>query len=148
MVSGGAASAAAAAAVVGVVSLLLYAYHALWRRPEMIRAQLRRQGIRGPDSSFLVGNIPEMTRTSEDAAATASVGGGGVEPPRHDYFARLFPYFGRWSELYGTDRRRALFYSLSLLYCFVYWVFSFIIKTGAYYYVEFFLYRIKYLFYR
>lgn len=118
MVSGGAAAAAAAA--VGVVSLLLYAYHALWRRPEMIRVQLRRQGIRGPDSSFLVGNIPEMTRTSKDTAATTSVGGGGVEPPRHDYFARLFPYFGRWSELYGTDRRRAFFLislSLSFILC-------------------------------
>ncbi|XP_068640427.1 cytochrome P450 714C2-like [Aristolochia californica] len=80
----------------GFITILLYLYTQLWWKPERTRERLRRQGIRGPPPSFLLGNIPEMKRMA--AASTPTGGGGKVD---HQYISRLFPYFQRWTEIYG-----------------------------------------------
>ncbi|KAK9273369.1 hypothetical protein L1049_018179 [Liquidambar formosana] len=46
----------------GLLVVLVYVYNLLVLKPNGLRSKLRRQGIRGPFPSFLLGNIPEMKR--------------------------------------------------------------------------------------
>ena len=46
--------------VVAAATLILYLYSVLWLRPVQLQRALRTQGIRGPEPSFLFGNIRDM----------------------------------------------------------------------------------------
>jgi hypothetical protein len=55
-------------AVLICVLLFSYVWTILWLRPERIRQRLRRQGVKGPKPSLLLGNIPEMRRIQKQLA--------------------------------------------------------------------------------
>ncbi|KAJ6431767.1 hypothetical protein OIU84_019112 [Salix udensis] len=76
-------------------SLIVSLYYFLWRKPESCQLRLRKQGIRGPPPSFLMGNIPEIKqafaqRRSESAPSIEDDGFSG------------FPSFKPWCNKYGN----------------------------------------------
>ncbi|XP_059626921.1 cytochrome P450 714C2-like [Cornus florida] len=81
--------------VVCLSSLCIHVYNVLWVRPERVREKLSRQGIRGPPPSFLTGNVSQMKRISSDHIE-ASAG-----PLTANYALSMFPYFERWTQIYG-----------------------------------------------
>ncbi|KAF8410299.1 hypothetical protein HHK36_002825 [Tetracentron sinense] len=83
--------------LLGFCSFFIHLYNILWLKPERLRSKLRRQGIRGPSPSPLLGNIPEMKRIQSQL----------IKPPykdgfvSHDWAHFLFPYFNHWKKEYG-----------------------------------------------
>ncbi|KAL0435167.1 UNVERIFIED_CONTAM: cytochrome [Sesamum radiatum] len=83
---------------VGVLGLLFRLYNVLVAEPGRLRSALRRQGLRGPPPTFLLGNVLEMRR-ARDAAAKAAT--GNSPPTSHNCGAVLFPFFEEWRKTYG-----------------------------------------------
>lgn len=85
------------AVVVTFLALLELLYSGLVLKPERLRSALRKQGIRGPGPSLLLGNISEI-RKSRSTTVKASTN----EPPLfHNCAATLFPFFEQWRKQYG-----------------------------------------------
>ncbi|XP_043703100.1 cytochrome P450 714C2-like [Telopea speciosissima] len=98
--------------VVAVCSWLFgYIYIIAWVKPERLREKLRRQGIRGPPPSFLLGNVPEMKKIQSSLAASSSSSINSISKEvrvvledhmtAHDYTSTFFPYFEHWRKQYG-----------------------------------------------
>ncbi|KAF9670979.1 hypothetical protein SADUNF_Sadunf13G0125500 [Salix dunnii] len=86
-----------AAVVITFLGLLELLYSGLVLKPERLRSALRKQGIRGPGPSLLLGNISEI-RKSQSTTVKASTN----EPPViHNCAATLFPFFEQWRKQYG-----------------------------------------------
>ncbi|KAL0458977.1 UNVERIFIED_CONTAM: cytochrome [Sesamum latifolium] len=83
---------------VGLLGLFFRLYNALVAEPGRLRSALRRQGLRGPPPTFLLGNILEMKR-ARDAAAKAAAANG--PPTSHNCGAALLPFFEEWRKTYG-----------------------------------------------
>ncbi|XP_042499557.1 cytochrome P450 714A1-like [Macadamia integrifolia] len=87
--------------LMGFCSLVGYIFNVVWMKPERLRQKLRRQGVTGPPPySFLVGNVPEMTKIKTEASKINQVSDHG-DIAAHDYTASLFPYFECWRKQYG-----------------------------------------------
>ncbi|POO03024.1 Cytochrome P450 [Trema orientale] len=71
-------------------------YNALVLKPKRLRAILKDQGIAGPPSNFLLGNIKEIRKAQSDAAAASEP----AEP--HDLASFLFPFFQEWRNKFGN----------------------------------------------
>lgn len=85
------------AVVITFLGLLELLYSGLVLKPERLRSVLRKQGIRGPSPSLLLGNISEI-RKSQSTTVKASTN----EPPVfHNCAATLFPFFEQWRKQYG-----------------------------------------------
>ncbi|KAF8364932.1 hypothetical protein HHK36_033085 [Tetracentron sinense] len=83
-------------ALVGLLSFFAHLCNVLLLEPERLRSRLRRQGIRGPPPSILLGNIPQiklMLSTVPKDPAKEHMG--------HDCSSTLFPYFKQWTKQYG-----------------------------------------------
>ncbi|XP_042521255.1 cytochrome P450 714C2-like [Macadamia integrifolia] len=84
-----------------------YIYIIAWVKPERLREKLRRQGIRGPPPSFLLGNVPEMKKIQSLLASSNSIYSkevkvlNGDQIAAHDYTSTFFPYFEYWRKQYG-----------------------------------------------
>lgn len=81
-----------------LVCLFLYLFNILWLKPQRLRWQLRKQGIKGPQPSLLYGNVPQMQKIQTSMAMKASNHGEFIA---HDYTSTLFPYFEQWRKEYG-----------------------------------------------
>ena len=61
----------------GLWLLMLYIYEFLVLKPKRLRSKLGKQGLRGPSSSILFGNIPDMKsikrKAMEKSSATESM---------------------------------------------------------------------------
>ncbi|CAD6255078.1 unnamed protein product [Miscanthus lutarioriparius] len=93
-------------AVLICVLLFSYLWTFLWLRPERIRQRLRRQGVKGPKPSLLLGNIPEMRRIQKQLAESdhqeqQEAAAGGSHRFSSNYMAALFPYFLHWNKVYA-----------------------------------------------
>ena len=84
--------------VVAAATLILYLYNVLCLRPEKLRRALRRQGITGPQPSFLLGNIRDMKRPEKEEIPRGEGNGETV----HDFSSTFFPFFDRWRKIYGN----------------------------------------------
>lgn len=89
-----------------VVALLVVILHLLlkityesvscyWLTPRRIKKIMEKQGVRGPKSRFLVGNILDM------ASLCAQSTSKDMDSISHDIVGRLMPHFVAWSKLYG-----------------------------------------------
>jgi hypothetical protein len=87
------------------VALFSYLYTILWLKPERLRHKLRSQGVKGPDPSFLFGNIPEMRRIKKELAKSDDheMGAGTSDPFSSNYLGTIFPYFLHWSRVSGMS---------------------------------------------
>lgn len=84
----------------GVLGLIMYLYSVLVLHPRRLLSKLRRQGIRGPSPSLLIGNIAEMKKIQLQAASSSST--ECHLPLSHDWPATVFPYIQQWRVEYGT----------------------------------------------
>ncbi|KAJ6976104.1 cytochrome P450 714C2-like [Populus alba x Populus x berolinensis] len=86
------------AVVITFLGLLELLYSGLVLKPERLRSVLRKQGIRGPSPSLLLGNISEIRKSQSTTAKASSTN----EPPVfHNCAATLFPFFEQWRKQYG-----------------------------------------------
>ncbi|XP_059625220.1 cytochrome P450 714C2-like [Cornus florida] len=87
--------------VVCSICLYMHLYNVLWVRPERMRGKLRRQGIKGPPPSFLMGNVSEMKRITSNQTACRSANEAVASSPTANYSLSIFPYFESWRRIYG-----------------------------------------------
>ena len=86
-------------ALVGFVSKLIQICDTLILKPKRLRSKLRRQGIRGPPPSFLLGNINDMKKMKPNSSKTPP----GEQAISHNCSSALFPFFELWSKEYGKN---------------------------------------------
>ncbi|KAL7128428.1 hypothetical protein ABFS83_14G316600 [Erythranthe nasuta] len=86
-------------ALVVILGLIFRVYSALVTKPRRLRHALRQQGIGGPPSTFLLGNISDIRRARISAP---EVGAATPSPPFfHNCGPALFPSFYEWRKQYG-----------------------------------------------
>ncbi|XP_057473348.1 cytochrome P450 714C2-like [Actinidia eriantha] len=85
-------------ALVGVLGSFFRLYNAVVAEPRRLRSILRRQGISGPPHTFLLGNIVEISKAMSANAKDVPASG---PPITHDCATALFPFFKKWTKLYG-----------------------------------------------
>lgn len=66
-----------------------------WLTPRRIKNIMQKQGVRGPTTKFLVGNILDMAALVRKSTAD------DMETIDHDIVGRLLPHFLLWSQQYG-----------------------------------------------
>lgn len=84
----------------GFIGVLVHLYNVLLLKPEKLRSELRRQGIKGPSPSPILGNIPQMNKIQLQNQSVANHGEN--INLSHDWASTLFPYFEQWRIEYGN----------------------------------------------
>ncbi|XLU23276.1 hypothetical protein S245_059342 [Arachis hypogaea] len=96
--------------VLGLITWVLYVYGNIWYKSKRVRRKLIAQGIKGPQPSFLCGNIADMQRIQAQVNNFIEAPNNGRRCNNnvnhhqflaHDYTATLFPYFEHWRKKYG-----------------------------------------------
>ncbi|MCL7021928.1 hypothetical protein MKW94_020052 [Papaver nudicaule] len=85
------------ASVVGFLILCAGVY-SCWISPILAQRKLKRNGFKGPPPSFPLGNIAEMRKKVMVLPFDSHRASLGIT---HDIHSIVFPYFSRWSKLYG-----------------------------------------------
>eukprot|EP00249_Psilotum_nudum_P016780 c25986_g1_i2 orf=312-1847(-) len=67
----------------------------LWWRPLRIKRFFQAQGVHGPPYRFFYGNAPEIVAMINEERSKP------LECLSHDIVGRVFPYYKRWSKIYG-----------------------------------------------
>ena len=86
-------------ALLGLVRELMKMCEALILKPKRLRAILRKQGIRGPPPSFLIGNIGDMKKIMSSASKAQQKEEQAIT---HNCSSVIFPFFDEWRKLYGN----------------------------------------------
>jgi cytochrome P450 len=89
----------------GIFRLIFKLYNSLVRKPNKMRSILKKQGIKGPPQSFLLGNILEIKRSRDSVKKSLSP---LTETPVHNVGALLLPFFDPWRQKYGEKFMFAL----------------------------------------
>ena len=79
--------------ILGVFVLFIRLYNALILKPKKLRAILKGQGINGPPSNFLLGNIKEIRKAQTNTARELT--------DTHNLSGFIFPFFGEWRNKFG-----------------------------------------------
>ena len=90
-------------ALLGAFGLFFRLYNALVVKPEKLRSIMRNQGINGPPSSFLLGNIKEIENSQSKAVKNSSI-------DTHNCVAALFPFFEQWRNKYDRIKFSSFFF--------------------------------------
>ena len=85
---------------VGLIGMLIRLYDSLVLKPERLRFKLRKQGIRGPPPSFLIGNMLEMGKTGSKESNLAQ---DGKQVITHNCSAAVLPFLDKWRKQYGIN---------------------------------------------
>ncbi|KAM5560757.1 hypothetical protein ABKV19_021750 [Rosa sericea] len=83
----------------GILSLFTRLLNQLWLKPRRIRSVLWKQGIRGPQPSFLFGNTAEMEKIRSTADITQKASKG--RHVQHDWAPSVHPFLHKWANEYG-----------------------------------------------
>ena len=73
---------------------------AFWIWPNKAYQKLRRNGFGGPNPSFPLGNIRDMTKknnTTNPPSSSSNI--------THDIHSTVFPYFAKWQKSHGMSSR-------------------------------------------
>ena len=89
-------------ALLGAFGLFFRLYNVLVVKPEKLRSILRNQGISGPSSSLLLGNIKEIKNSQSKAVKNSSI-------DTHNCAVALFPFFEQWRNKYGRIKFSSFF---------------------------------------
>lgn len=92
-----------------VLSLVLRLCNALFVKPRRLRTALKKQGIKGPPTTFLLGNLGDMNK----AQAQIQKPPPGEKELVHNLPAFIFPTFPQWNKQYGK------LFNYMLYYCFI-----------------------------
>lgn len=88
-------------ALLGFISMFIKMCDVVILKPERLRSKLRKQGIRGPRPSFLLGNVGALKKTqSLDSKAQQ-----GEQPTTHNCSSIIFPFLDQWTKQYGDNIR-------------------------------------------
>lgn len=85
-------------AITLVLGFMAYLYNSLVMKPKRIQNILNQQGIQGPPPKILLGNILEIKK-SRNAAAAAKAS-ASTPPTVHDTDS-VFPFLDPWRKQYG-----------------------------------------------
>lgn len=81
--------------------MFVYAIYDFCLKPKILRAKLRKQGIRGPTPSLVLGNIPYIrkfeSKELESDASTYNLN----EPLSLDCCSILLPHISQWTNQFG-----------------------------------------------
>ncbi|KAF7119820.1 hypothetical protein RHSIM_Rhsim13G0057000 [Rhododendron simsii] len=98
-------------ALAGGVWVVVRLYNALVKKPERVRAVLRKQGISGPPPTFVLGNIleirkamsssPKATTSTDHQNKTTTDNDQAAAQISHIYDANILPFFVSWRQRYG-----------------------------------------------
>ena len=80
-----------------LLRFLYRACDALILKPRRLRSKLRKQGIRGPPPSFLLGNLLEMRKAVSQVPKPPQ----GEQGIVHNCSSFLFPSLEKWTQQYG-----------------------------------------------
>ncbi|KAG8388808.1 hypothetical protein BUALT_Bualt02G0163600 [Buddleja alternifolia] len=87
-------------ALVGIIGVFVRVYNAVVAEPRRLQSAMRKQGLKGPPPTILLGNLLEIKK-ARDAAAAANAATVKGPPPSHNCGAALFSFFGNWRNQYG-----------------------------------------------
>ncbi|KAH7542857.1 hypothetical protein FEM48_Zijuj02G0119800 [Ziziphus jujuba var. spinosa] len=90
---------ASSIAVVGLIGIVVRLYNVLVIRPRRLRSLLAKQGISGPPSTLLLGNIMEIKKSR--ARIISGLAPTGESPADHNCSGVLFHFIEQWSNKYG-----------------------------------------------
>ncbi|XWS08100.1 hypothetical protein CRYUN_Cryun41cG0050000 [Craigia yunnanensis] len=84
--------------LLGFMGILTHLFEAVVFKPKRLQSKLQNQGIQGPPSSFLVGNMWEiMKTTSKDSKLPQQ----REQVITHNCASAVFPYLDQWRKEYG-----------------------------------------------
>ncbi|KAL5569542.1 hypothetical protein UlMin_026117 [Ulmus minor] len=83
---------------VGFIKILVKICNSLILKPLLLSSKLRKQGIRGPPASILLGNSRDLKDQPEVLPNSPPQ---GDQPIIHSYSSSIFPSFTRWTKQYG-----------------------------------------------
>jgi hypothetical protein len=86
-------------AMLAFVTMLKKMCDALILKPKRLRSLLRKQGIRGPPPSFLIGNIGDMEKIISSASKAQQKEEQAIT---HNCSSVIFPFFDEWRKSYGN----------------------------------------------
>ncbi|XP_059437592.1 cytochrome P450 714C2-like [Corylus avellana] len=86
-------------ALLGLVTTLMKMCEGLILKPKRLREILRKQGIRGPPPSFLLGNIGDMKKMKSSPSKAQQK---GEQVITHNCSSAIFPFFDEWRKSYGS----------------------------------------------
>ena len=81
------------------VTTLMKMCDVLVLKPKRLRSILRKQGIRGPPPSFLIGNIGDMKKIVSSASKAQQKGEQAIT---HNFSSAVFPFLDEWRKSYGN----------------------------------------------
>ncbi|XVE68647.1 hypothetical protein DITRI_Ditri09bG0085500 [Diplodiscus trichospermus] len=85
--------------LLGFITLIIRLFDALILKPRQIRFKLQKQGIQGPPSPFLLGNLLDIKNTRFNGSKFC---GDGDQQITHNCYPMVFPNFDKWRKQYGT----------------------------------------------
>ncbi|XP_027933569.1 cytochrome P450 714C2-like [Vigna unguiculata] len=83
----------------GFAGLLCYLYTFFVEKQKRLRSKLMKQGITGPPSTILLGNILELQKVRSSTSKSSS--SSSQIPSPHNCAALLLPIFDKWRDQYG-----------------------------------------------
>jgi len=84
----------------GFAGLLCYLYTFFVEKQKRLRSKLMKQGITGPPSTILLGNILELQKFRSSTSKSSSSSSSQI-PSSHNCAALLLPIFDKWRDQYG-----------------------------------------------
>ncbi|XWS75271.1 hypothetical protein CRYUN_Cryun01aG0071800 [Craigia yunnanensis] len=85
--------------LLGFITLIIRLFDVLILKPGRLRSRLQKQGIQGPPSSFLLGNLQDVKKTRLKWSKFSEDGNQEIT---HNCSSMVFPYFDKWREQYGS----------------------------------------------
>ncbi|KAF4384402.1 hypothetical protein CsatB_029105 [Cannabis sativa] len=79
--------------LLGIFVLVVRLYNVLILKPKRIRTILKDQGIHGPPSNFLLGNVREIKKAQSNSASELT--------QTHNLASFIFPFFDEWRNKFG-----------------------------------------------
>ncbi|KAI3901325.1 hypothetical protein MKW92_024640 [Papaver armeniacum] len=94
------------AAVILILCSVLIVIYSCWISPVLAHRKLKRNGFTGPPPCFPLGNISDMRKKVAHKKSKVLPSYNHRDQSleiTHDIHPIVFPYFSRWSRLYGTE---------------------------------------------
>ncbi|KAK6228376.1 hypothetical protein QUC31_006259 [Theobroma cacao] len=80
------------------IGMLIHLFDSMILNPARLRAKLRKQGIRGPPPTLLLGNTLDIKKTQSKLSMLPQE---GEQVITHNSSSTVFPYFEQWREQHG-----------------------------------------------
>lgn len=86
--------------LLGFITLIVRLFDALILKPKQLRSTLQKQGIQGPPSYFLLGNLQDLKKIRLKGSKCPE-DHGSDQRITHNCSSLVFPMFNKWILQYG-----------------------------------------------